>query len=56
MVPRFLYLYSPPRLLDLPLCLSVCAQALIHVYSLQPHELQRSSLSVHGFLRAGLLE
>ena len=32
MVPRFLYLYSPPRLLDLPLCLCVCAQALIHVW------------------------
>ena len=55
MVPRFLYLYSPPRLLDLPVCLSVLKPSFMSD-SLQPHELQHSRLSVHGILQAGILE
>ena len=54
-VPMFLYLYSPPRLLDLPVCLSVVKDSFLSD-SLQPHELQHSRLSVHGILQAGILE
>ena len=54
-VPMFLYLYSPPRLLDLPVCLSV-VKASFMSDSLQSHELQHSRLSVHGILQAGILE
>ena len=54
-VPMFLYLYSPPRLLDLPVCLSVVKASFLSD-SLQPHELQHSRLSVHGILQAGILE
>ena len=55
MVPRFLYLYSPSGLLDLPVCVSVLRPSFMSD-SLQPHELQHSSLSVHGILQAGILE
>ena len=54
-VPMFLYLYSPPRLLDLPVCLSVLKPSFMSD-SLQPHELQHCRLSVHGILQAGILE
>ena len=54
-VPMFLYLYLPPRLLDLPVCLSVVKASFLSD-SLQPHELQHSRLSVHGILQAGILE
>jgi len=54
MVPRFLYLYSPPRLLDLPVCLSVVKPSFMSD-SLQSHELQHSRLSV-WILQAGILE